>query len=100
MARYVFPGGRVWFDEELAAHNRHFQIARQWFLNGRNYRRTIDVWLSRFLEHRDAIAREARFDERRLRVWELYLRCCIGVFQTHGGGFYGNGQYLLEPRPS
>jgi len=98
VGRYIFPGGRVWFDEELARHPTHFKLAGQWFLNGRNYERTLRAWLERFLAGRERIAQEAGLDERRLRIWELYLRAFIAVFRTGRGRFYGNGQYLLTSR--
>lgn len=98
VGRHVFPGGRVWFDEELARHTSHFNLVEHWFLSGRNYELTLHTWLERFLDARQQIARETGLDERQLRIWEFYLRACMSFFRTGGGRFYGNGQYLLEPR--
>jgi cyclopropane-fatty-acyl-phospholipid synthase len=94
--RYIFPGGRVWAMSELARHLGPLRLERDWFLNGRNYRRTLEAWLANFLAHRERIHRETALPPRWLRLWELYLRCSIATFNTQGGRLFGNGQYLLR----
>ena len=95
--RYIFPAGRIYADTELAKHGAHFTIERSWFLNGTNYKRTLQAWLANFLAHSAAIQRSAGFTPRRMRLWEFYLRSFIATFATQGGRLYGNGQYRLRP---
>ncbi|HUJ75428.1 MAG TPA: cyclopropane-fatty-acyl-phospholipid synthase, partial [bacterium] len=87
-----------WFDEELQNHQEHLRIAQHWFLSGRNYRRTLEEWLRRFQAARSVLAHQPGLDAGKLRLWELYLRVCIGLFALHNGAYYGNAQYLLLPR--
>ena len=94
--RYVFPGGRIWAHNELAKHHRHLRIAHEWFMNGHNYRHTLQAWLASFCANRQAILAESGLSPRQLRVWEFYLRACIAVFGTNSGALFGNGQYLLR----
>lgn len=97
ISRYVFPGARIWAFNEMAKHQEDFKLAQEWFLNGNNYRRTLEAWLGNFLENYDLIVRNSGLDKFTLRMWEFYLRSCISVFRVHGGRYYGNGQYLLKP---
>ena len=95
--RYIFPGGRVWAQSELSRHQSHFRIEREWFLNGNNYRKTLQAWLANYLENVKKIEDHSILSKRKIKLWELYLRSCISVFRIRGGTFYGNGQYLLKP---
>ena len=95
--RYIFPGGRVWFDEELYKHDQDLKISDYWFLNGVNYRRTLEAWLVNFHANLPALRKTGKVEERVLKVWDLYLRICVAVFSSGGGRWYGNGQYLLRP---
>jgi len=94
--RYVFPGGRIWASGEVFRHQNDLRIAAHWFVNGANYRKTLQAWLGNFLRHRGKILEEAGLDERLMRLWEVYLRGCIAVFGVRGGRAYGNGQYLFR----
>lgn len=96
ISRFVFPGGRIWFQGELFKHQKHLRVEKAWFLNGYNYRNTLQCWLSNFLENRENIMEACDLDKHALKIWELYFRTCIGVFSAHKGRYYGNGQYLLE----
>jgi cyclopropane-fatty-acyl-phospholipid synthase len=95
--RYIFPGGRIWAHTEVGKHQAHLRLERDWYLSGFNYRDTVGAWLANFQRHFATIARESGLTPRQLRLWELYLRGCIAVFNTRGGKLYGNGQYLLRP---
>jgi cyclopropane-fatty-acyl-phospholipid synthase len=97
MDRYVFPGGRIWSEMALAVHQRHLRIERAWFLNGSNYKRTLQAWLANYRANLETIRQESQLSPRQLRLWEFYLRACIAVFATAGGARYGNAQYLLRP---
>lgn len=96
--RYIFPGGRIWSENELHNHQDDLTIEQSWFLSGHNYRRTLEAWLGNLLRNREAILWDPSMDQRRLKIWEFYLRACIAVFRTAGGRYYGNAQYLLAPR--
>ncbi|HKI99966.1 MAG TPA: class I SAM-dependent methyltransferase [bacterium] len=97
MDRYVFPGGRVWAMSELAKHQQHFHIEREWYLSGTNYKRTLQAWLANFQRNQGHIREDSGLSMRQLRLWEFYLRACIATFALRGGRHIGNGQYLLRP---
>lgn len=95
--RYIFPGGRVWAQTELGRHQSHFRIEREWFLNGVNYRKTIQAWLTNYLANTKIFEDQLNLSKRNIRLWELYLRICTAIFRLRGGTYYGNGQFLLKP---
>ena len=97
IGRYIFPGNRIWSYGEIERHQGHFALEKEWFLNGDNYKRTLQAWLRNFLNNRERIREETDLNEPFLKLWEVYLRSCISTFRVSGGGYYGNGQYLLRP---
>lgn len=97
IGHYIFPGGKTWFDEEIFKYSDQLQVLRNWYLNGQNYRKTLECWLANFNANLPAIRQETVLQERQLKLWDLYFRVCISVFNSNRGNFYGNGQYLLKP---
>jgi cyclopropane-fatty-acyl-phospholipid synthase len=98
MRRYIFPDSRFWHDRELFKYQDDFAIERHWFLNGRNYQRTLRAWQANFNARWDTI-RSVRGDgERFRRTWNYYFRFTRALFRSRGGRQTGNGQYLLRPR--
>ena len=98
MRRYIFPGSRFWNDRELFKYQEDFRIDQYWFLNGRNYQRTLEAWRENFLANWEAIRRIRGDDERFYRIWNYYFRFTRALFMGQGGRQVGNGQYLLRPR--
>lgn len=96
--RYIFPGGRVWAEPELYRHQGHFSIESSWYMNGSNYRRTLEAWLDNFRRNLPAIEASGDVEPRKLRLWRFYLQACIATFNLFRGTYYGNAQYLLLPR--
>jgi cyclopropane-fatty-acyl-phospholipid synthase len=94
--RYIFPGGRFWPFNELFRYQEHLRIERSWFLNGNNYRRTLEAWHANFWRNIAAIRAHPELDERFVRIWDFYLRFCIAIFGGMKGANVGNGQYLLR----
>ena len=95
-SRYIFPGGRFWPFNELFRHQEHLRIENSWFLNGSNYRRTLECWRANFQRNLAAIRAHPDLDERFVRIWTAYLRFCIAIFRGMHGTNVGNGQYLLR----
>ena len=96
LGRHIFPGGRIWNFHELPRYQEHLRTERSWFMNGLNYKRTVEVWHRNFWQNIARIRTHPELDERFLRAWDLYLRLCIAVFGGMGGRNVGNGQYLLR----
>jgi cyclopropane-fatty-acyl-phospholipid synthase len=94
--RYIFPGGRFWYFHELPRYQEHLKVEQSWFLNGNNYKHTLEAWLRNLWSNIDKIHEHPRMDDKFIRVWDLYLRFCIAIFGGMGGRNLGNGQYLLR----
>ncbi|MEO5894100.1 MAG: cyclopropane-fatty-acyl-phospholipid synthase family protein [Vicinamibacterales bacterium] len=96
--RYIFPGG------ELAAVGEIVKsLARTTSLSlyhaencGTHYARTLRAWRSRF--HRNlAAVRALGFDDRFIRMWDLYLGSCEATFLERHTGLF---QLLLSKNGS
>ena len=98
MRRYIFPHSRFWHDRELFKYQDDFRIDQYWFLNGRNYQRTLEAWQKNFQANWDAIRKIRSDDERSYRIWNYYFLFTRALFKGQGGRQVGNGQYLLRPR--
>ena len=87
--KYIFPGG------ELASVNEILQsLARTTDLSmyhadnvGTHYARTLGAWRLRFHRNLDRV-RALGFDDRFIRMWDLYLASCEAAFlERHTGLF-------------
>jgi cyclopropane-fatty-acyl-phospholipid synthase len=94
--KYIFPGGRFWYFNELPRYQEHLQVEKTWFLNGNNYKRTLEAWRENFWRNIDKVRKHPMIDAKFVRTWDLYLRFCIATFGGMGGRNVGNGQYLLR----
>lgn len=94
--KYIFPGGRFWHFHELPRYQEHLRVEKSWFMNGNNYKRTLECWRENFWRNIDKIRAHPGLDDRFVRIWDLYLRFCIASFGGMGGRNLGNGQYLLR----
>ena len=57
----------------------------------------MESWLRNFKVNRVTIESEGEVSHRAMRIWDFYLRACIGTFHVIRGTYYGNAQYLLGP---
>ncbi len=87
--KYIFPGG------ELASVGEILQsLARSTSLSmyhaenfGTHYARTLHAWRARFHQNIDRV-RALGYDERFIRMWDLYLGSCEATFlERHTGLF-------------
>lgn len=79
--KYIFPGGMVPSLREIlycmAEENFHTLDVENLRLH---YNRTLLCWEDNFREHKDAV--RAMFDEKFVRMWELYLCSCAATFHN------------------
>ena len=83
MKKYIFPGGyvptlreTVWMLPDFDFHLLHVESLRM------HYAMTLDRWYENFCRSLDVIA--AKFDQRFIRMWSLYLRGCAASFRATG----------------
>ncbi len=87
--KYIFPGGELASVGEILkslARTTSLSMyhAENW---GTHYARTLRAWRARFHANRDRV-RELGFDDRFIRMWDLYLACCEAAFlERHAGLF-------------
>ena len=87
--KYIFPGGELAsIGEILTSIARTTSVQMYHAENiGAHYARTLHVWRERF-RARLADVRAFGFDERFIRMWDLYLAYCEAAFlERHAGDF-------------
>ena len=107
MQGHIFPGSELACLSEILRSLGRATGLRPFHLEdlGTHYARTIAIWRERFAARRDAV-RRLGFDERFIRMWELYLAFSEAAFaERHISDVqlllckgYHDGRYVGEPR--
>ncbi len=87
--KYIFPGGELAsVGEVLASLARTTSLSMYHAENyGTHYARTLQEWRVRFHRNLERV-RAAGFDDRFIRMWDLYLASCEAAFlERHTGLF-------------
>ncbi|MEJ6400133.1 cyclopropane-fatty-acyl-phospholipid synthase family protein [Nicoliella lavandulae] len=94
--KYIFPGGYVPGLDENLDHiiENGMQVYDMETLR-RHYQVTLEHWDVNFKEHIDDVKK--LFDERFIRMWDLYLQACAASFKA---GNIDVIQYLISKGPS
>ena len=93
-----FPGGRVWPHDELSRHTEHLDLVNTWFVNGKNYWRTLDDWHHRYWKNIPQLYNND-FSLDAIKYWNEYFLLCKAMFAPLDGTFYGNSHYLFTLKP-
>ncbi|QDR79390.1 SAM-dependent methyltransferase [Sporomusa termitida] len=87
IGKYIFPGGyvpslreTVWLLPQFDFHLLHAESLRL------HYAMTLDRWYKNFAGQLSAV--RAKYDERFIRMWSLYLRGCAAAFRVSGLDVY------------
>ncbi len=79
--KYIFPGGMIPSLREMiysmAEDNFHVLDVENLRLH---YNKTLLCWLHNYEEHKEEIRKQ--FDEKFIRMWELYLSSCAAAFHN------------------
>ena len=89
-----FPGGRIWPRDEFSRHTEHLDLAETWFVNGKNYWRTLDDWHHRYWQSIPHLYNN-NFNLDVIRYWNDYFLLCKAMFAPLEGTFYGISHYLF-----
>lgn len=87
--KYIFPGGELAsVGEILKSLARTTSLSMYHAENcGTHYARTLQAWRARFHQNLDRV-RALGYDERFIRMWDLYLASCEATFlERHTGLF-------------
>jgi cyclopropane-fatty-acyl-phospholipid synthase len=81
--KYIFPGGHLPSLQAMVnATSRHTALGvRSVHDVSRHYAETLRRWRQTFLTRLDSVLRLG-FDDRFIRMWELYLATCEGLFAS------------------
>ncbi|AKP66603.1 SAM-dependent methyltransferase [Companilactobacillus ginsenosidimutans] len=96
LVKYIFPGGYIPDLKENIGHimDAKLQIDDIEPLR-RHYQKTVEIWHRNFVKVEDQV--EDMFDEKFVRMWDLYLQACAASFES---GNIDVIQYLLTNGPS
>jgi cyclopropane-fatty-acyl-phospholipid synthase len=91
MSRYFFTGGIMPAADLLPCAANDFEEEARWNVNGKHYQRTLDAWLAKHDEKRDAILKTLKpcyGDDTKcwFHRWRLFYLACSELFG------YKNGQ--------
>lgn len=92
-----FPGGRIWPHDEFSRHTEHLEPVKTWFINGRNYWRTLDEWHRRYWQSIPGLYSN-NFGVDAIRYWNEYFLLCKAMFAPLDGTFYGITHYLFTQK--
>lgn len=90
---YIFPGGMLLANSifDRKSQENGMKLTNQYEF-GISYADTLKIWRERFNEALPKV-RAMGFDERFIRMWNLYLSYCEGAFRA---GRINVGQYMIE----
>ena len=85
------------FDRMIAP----FDVEASWWVDGRNYRRTLDAWLARLDAQRPQVADVLApvygdATERWIQRWRMFLLACSEFFGWDGGRQLGVSHHRLR----
>jgi len=92
-----FPGGRIWPRAEFSRHTDHLDFEAAWFVNGKNYWRTLEDWHQRYWKSIPQLYAN-NFGLDAIKYWNDYFVLCKAMFAPLDGTFYGNSQYLFSQK--
>lgn len=79
--RSIFPGGMVPSLREMVTAMAEYDFHTMDIENLRlHYNRTLRCWRKNYLEHLDEV--KTMFDDRFIRMWDLYLAACAATFHN------------------
>ncbi len=91
--KYIFPGGRLFSQDQITHHLKNKLIIEQWHSDRSYYRDTCLAWLDNFENNWSDISLNGHFDERFYRIWKYYLCGAAAGFE---GGCLGQWQLVLS----
>lgn len=80
--RYIFPGGVIPSERQLAAAKEGLFVLEDWHNFGPDYDRTLLAWDENFRARWPALRQDPSLDERFYRMWRYYLNSTAGAFRA------------------
>lgn len=103
MSTHFFTGGTMpSADLMLYFQPRDLKVAKQWWIHGRHYNRTIEAWLANFVANKEKVWPHLAemYGEENAAVWfnrwQVYYLACAEMFLFGDGDTYGVTHLLFE----
>ncbi len=80
IAKYIFPNGMVPSITQIGKATEKLFVMEDWHNFGVDYYKTLMAWHNNFNQHWQLI--KANYDETFFRMWNYYLLCCAGGFNS------------------
>ncbi|MFW2532790.1 MULTISPECIES: cyclopropane fatty acyl phospholipid synthase [unclassified Legionella] len=80
IAKYIFPNGMLPSVMQIGKATEKLLIMEDWHNFGVDYYKTLMAWHNNFNQHWQLI--KANYDETFFRMWNYYLLCCAGGFNS------------------
>jgi cyclopropane-fatty-acyl-phospholipid synthase len=80
--RYIFPGGVIPSERQLAAAKEGLLVLEDWHNFGPDYDRTLLAWDANFRAAWPELRVDPQLDERFYRMWRYYLNSTAGGFRA------------------
>lgn len=102
MTEHFFTGGTMPSLDLMAYFQEDLNLKRQWYVNGKNYARTCEDWLSKMNASKEQIwpHLEETYGKDKTRMWfyrwQVFYAACAELFAYGGGETWGVGLYLFE----
>ncbi|ETS77069.1 hypothetical protein PFICI_10943 [Pestalotiopsis fici W106-1] len=102
MTTHFFTGGTMPSADLLLYFQKDLKIEKQWWVNGNNYSKTCEDWLSLMIKNKQQIwphlvetygAENANTWYNR---WQIFYMACSELFAYEGGDTWGVAHYLFE----
>lgn len=105
MTKYFFAGGTMPSMDLLLRFQSDLICTHTWYLNGENYSKTLEAWLSKHDAAKREILplfKETYGEDQALKwfvYWRLFYLACSELFAYEKGERWGVGHYLFLKRP-
>jgi cyclopropane-fatty-acyl-phospholipid synthase len=103
MGRYFFSGGVMPSDDLLPRVAGDLELVDHWRLSGRHYERTLNAWLDRLDQRRDAVmpVLEGTYGDAArdwFHRWRVFFMASAQLWGYRGGSEFLVSHYLFRPR--
>jgi cyclopropane-fatty-acyl-phospholipid synthase len=102
MGRHFFSGGIMPAKDLFLRYQRDLSVQQQWWIDGRQYARTCEAWLSRLDQQEAAVTRALASSPNSesptvvLQRWRMFFMACAELFKFEDGNQWGVGHYLFD----
>ena len=102
MTEHFFTGGTMPSLDLLSFFQEDLNLKQMWYVNGKNYARTCEDWLSKMNASKTEIwpHLEETYGKGKAQMWfyrwQVFYAACAELFAYGGGEVWGVGLYLFE----